>query len=279
MYPVIGHLGPFTIYSFGLMMGLSFIIANMLIASEFKRKKFPADLASNITLIALVAGVSGSKLLYLLENFERFLADPLGMTFSPGGLTFYGGFILATASIYYYTRRKKLRFMQVADAIAPALILAYGIARIGCHLAGDGDYGFPTTLPWGTDYSNGTYPPSAAFRHFPDIVATYGVGGVVPDATLCHPTPVYETIICAAFFLVLWRNRTKWTAEGKVFYAYLVLAGIERFGVEFLRLNERLLAGLSEAQIIALILVAIGAAGLNSLHRNALPPSSGAEKL
>ncbi|KAB2921235.1 MAG: prolipoprotein diacylglyceryl transferase, partial [Bacteroidetes bacterium] len=133
--------------------------------------------------------------------------------------------------------------------------------------------------PWGTDYSNGTYPPSAAFRQFPDIVAKYGINGVVPDDTLCHPTPVYETLICAAFFFVLWKNRTRWSAEGKVFYAYLVLAGLERFSVEFLRLNERILAGLSEAQVIALILIAIGAAGLNSLHRNARSSSAGTEKL
>lgn len=267
MYPVILELGPFTIYSFGLMMGISFIIANLLLTKEFKRKKLNPDLASNITLIALVAGVAGSKLLYMLEHFKEFTADPIGMTFSPGGLTFYGGFILATASVYFYSKKKGIRFMQIADAVAPALLLAYGIARIGCHLAGDGDYGFPTTLPWGTDYSNGTYPPSAAFRNFPEIVAQYGVNGVVPNNIPCHPTPVYELIICSAFFFFLWKKRTQWTTEGKMFYTYLVLAGIERFSVEFLRLNPRLLFGLSEAQIFAAILIIIGAVGLNSLNR------------
>lgn len=267
MHPILFEIGPFTIYSFGLMMGVSFIIANLLLIREFKRKKLDPDLASNITMIALVAGVAGSKLLYLLENFSRFLADPVGMAFSPGGLTFYGGFVLATLSIYYYTRRKKIRFMQVADAIAPALLLAYGIARIGCHLAGDGDYGFPTSLPWGTDYSNGTYPPSAAFRNFPDIVAQYGVNGVVPDNVLCHPTPIYELIICSVFFLYMWKKRAAWTTEGQMFYTYLVLAGVERFSVEFLRLNPRIVLGLSEAQIIAVILMIVGSIGLISLHR------------
>jgi phosphatidylglycerol:prolipoprotein diacylglycerol transferase len=267
MYPVILELGPFTIYSFGLMMGISFIIANFLLTKEFKRKKLHPDLASNITLISLVAGVAGSKLLYLLEHFKEFTADPVGMTFSPGGLTFYGGFILATVSVYFYSKKKGIRFMQIADAAAPALLLAYGIARIGCHLAGDGDYGFPTALPWGTDYSSGTYPPSAAFRNFPEIVAQYGVNGVVPNNTLCHPTPIYELIICSAFFLFLWKKRAQWTTEGQMFYTYLVLAGIERFAVEFLRLNPRLLFGLSEAQIFAAILIIIGAVGLNSLKR------------
>jgi len=267
MHPILFEIGPIKIYSFGLMMGISFIIGNILLTKEFKRKKINPDFASNITVIALVAGVVGSKILYLLENFSEFIADPFGMAFSPGGLTFYGGFILATVSIYFYAKKKHIKFIHIADSIAPALLLAYGIARIGCHLAGDGDYGFPTDLPWGTDYSNGTYPPSAAFRNFPEIVAKYGVNGVVPDNTLCHPTPIYETLICAVFFWFMWKNRTKWNTDGQMFYTYLVLAGIERFSIEFLRLNPRLLLGLSEAQIISLILIAIGAIGLNSILR------------
>lgn len=266
MYPVIVSFGGITIYSFGLMMGLSFLLGNALLTREFKRKKLHPDLASNITLIALIAGVSGSKLLYLLENWSHFVRDPGGMIFSPGGLTFYGGFILATLSVYLYTRSKNIPFIRVADAAAPALMLAYGIARIGCHLAGDGDYGFPTTLPWGTDYSLGTYPPSAAFRNFPEVTSLFP-GGIVPDTTLCHPTPVYETIICSVFFFLLWRKREAWTMEGQMFYSYLILAGIERFTVEFFRLNPRLVLDLSEAQVIAVILVLIGAIGLNSLQR------------
>lgn len=272
MHPIIFSFGGITIYSFGLMMGISFLIGNYIITQEFKRKKLHPDLASNITLIALIAGVSGSKALYLLENWSLFIRDPFGMIFSPGGLTFYGGFILATLSIYLYTKKKKIKFIQVADAAGLALLLAYGIARIGCHLAGDGDYGFPTTLPWGTDYSNGTYPPSAAFRNFPEVTSMFP-NGIVPDNTLCHPTPVYETIICSVFFLFLWKNRKRWTTDGQMFYTYLVLAGVERFSVEFFRLNPRLMFGLSEAQIIAVILILIGAIGLNSLKRAAQQPS------
>lgn len=267
MHPVLFELGPVKIYSFGLMMGISFIIANILLTKEFKRKKLNPELASTITLIALVAGVVGSKILYLIENFSEFLADPFGMTFSPGGLTFYGGFILATASIYFYAKKKGIKFIRIADSIAPALLLAYGIARIGCHLAGDGDYGYPTDLPWATNYENGTYPPSAAFREFPEIVNKYGVNGVVPDNTLCHPTPIYETLICAGLFLIMWKNRGKWKTDGQMFYTYLIFAGLERFSVEFLRLNPRLFLGLSEAQIIAAILIAIGVIGWYSLIR------------
>lgn len=269
MLPVLFEIGPVKIYSFGLMMGISFILANYLLVKEFKRKKIKPEYASNITLIALIAGVAGSKLLHLLENWGDFLANPIGMAFSPGGLTFYGGFILAALSIYFYAKKVKIKFLVFADAISPALMLAYGVARIGCHLAGDGDYGFPTTLPWGTDYSNGTYPPSYAFRDFPEIVQKYGVNGVIPNNILCHPTPIYETIICTIFFFILWKNRERFLQPGKLFSLYLILAGIERFSVEFLRLNPRFLFGLSEAQIIAVILILVGAVAFNSFQREA----------
>lgn len=266
MCPRLLEIGPFTIYSYGLMLAIGFIVASSLLTRELLRKRLDPSLGNNITLIALVAGVAGSKMLYLIEHWSEFAADPVGMAFSPSGLTFYGGFILAALAIYFYVRRKKVSFFAVADAVAPGLLLGYGIARIGCHLAGDGDYGFPTSLPWGTDYSKGTYPPSAAFRNFPEVASQYP-NGVVPDNTLCHPTPVYEFLLCALFFWVLWRMRKTTTPDGKLFMAYLVLAGLERFSVEFIRLNPRIALGLSEAQIIAVGLMLVGAFGWNYFSR------------
>jgi phosphatidylglycerol:prolipoprotein diacylglycerol transferase len=138
--------------------------------------------------------------------------------------------------------------------------LAYGVARLGCHFAGDGDYGYPTTLPWGTDYSKGTYPPSLAFRNVPEIASKYP-GGVVPDNTLCHPTPVYELILCAILFWILWRFRKRIQPEGRMFMLYLVFAGLERFSIEFLRINPRVVLNLSEAQLIAIPLMIVGLVG------------------
>ncbi len=123
-------------------------------------------------------------------------------------------------SVYLYGKKKGIKFLTIADAISPGLILGYGIGRIGCHLAGDGDYGFPTTLPWGTNYSNGTYPPSVAFRDFPEITGQFP-GGIVPDNILCHPTPVYEFIICALICWFLWSIRKKTTADRQTFYDLL----------------------------------------------------------
>ena len=260
MCPRLFQIGPFTVYGYGFMLAVGFIAGSYLLVREFKRRTLDPNIANNITLIALGAGVAGSKILYLLENWSSFISDPIGMTFNPGGLTFYGGFLLAAFSIYVYGRKKGIHFFTIGDAIAPGLMLGYGIARIGCHLAGDGDYGFPTSLPWGTDYSHGTYPPSAAFKDFPEITSQFP-GGIVPNHIPCHPTPVYEFILCALMCWFLWRIRKKTSPTGKLFMTYLMFAGIERFAIEFLRPNPRIVLGLSEAQLIAIVLVAVGLFG------------------
>lgn len=258
MYPRLFTIGPFTIYSFGLMMAIGFICASWLLSRELRRKGYDPNIGSTVTLFAVLFGIAGSKILYLIEEWPSFSRDPFGMAFSPGGLTWYGGFILATFAIWLYTRRRKINFLVVCDAAAPGLMIGYGIARIGCHLAGDGDYGFPTSLPWGAVYSKGTYPPSLAFQNFPDIVRQYGVDGKVPDTIPVHPTPLYEFLACAILFGVLWKLRTRMGVPGKLFALYLVFSGIERFLVEFIRLNPRLLFGLSEAQLIAILVVLAG---------------------
>lgn len=267
MYPELFKIGPFTVYSFGLMMGVGFIVASYVLTKELRRKGFDPNLGSTITLFAVGFGIVGSKLLYLLENWSYFIESPLKMAFSPGGLTWYGGFLLATFAIWRYTKKKGIPFLAVCDAAAPALALGYGIARIGCHLAGDGDYGMPTDLPWAMVYSKGTYPPSVAFKDFPDIVAKYGVDGVVPDDIPVHPAPLYETLLGVLVFVILWSLRTKLAGNGKLFMLYLIFAGAARFGVEFIRLNERILFGLSEAQLIAVVLMLVGAFGLRQLSR------------
>lgn len=266
MIPKLFQIGPIPVYSYGLMLGICFIVASWLLQREFKRKKLEEGTAVNITFIALVGGVIGSKLLYVIEEWKSITSMPASKIFSteglfsPAGLTFYGGLILAALLIYLYSRSKKIPFLRIADSAAPSLAIGYGIARIGCHLSGDGDYGLPVSefmswVPWGTDYSNGTLPPSVAFRGS-DIAAKFG--GVVPDNTLCHPTPIYEFIIGALIFWLLWSKRKQFTGDGKLFGLYLMLAGAARLLVEFIRLNPRYFLGLSEAQLISVALIGLG---------------------
>ncbi len=268
MHPILFKIGSIPVYSFGLMMGLGFIAGSWILTKDLIRKGYDQNLGSTITLLAILFGLAGSKILFLLENLNDFLEHP-SMLVSPGGLTWYGGFILATAAIWRYAKKKNIPFLRIADATAPALLIGYGIARIGCHLSGDGDYGYPTSLPWAAVYSNGTYPPSLAFRDFPDIVSKYGVNGVVPDTIPVHPTPVYEFIAGVILFGILWSLRKKYPLDGQIFSIYLIMAGSARFLVEFIRINPRILAGLSEAQLISVIIIIIGVIGLFLLNRKA----------
>lgn len=266
MYPELFKIGPFTVYSYGLMLGISFIVASWLLSKEIERKKLNPSYATEVTLLAIIFGIIGSKLFHLFENWQSFINDPIGMAFSPGGLTFYGGLILAIIAIFIYARKKKVPFLVFADSTAPSLAIAYGIGRIGCHLAGDGDYGIPTDLPWGTDYSNGTVPPSAMFRG--SEIAQQFPGGIVPDNTPLHPTPIYEFLLMLIIFAVLWQLRKKDWADGKLFMFYLIFAGIERLSVEFIRLNPRLLFGLSEAQLISVVMIIAGTIGVVYYQKN-----------
>lgn len=266
MRPVLFQIGPLTVYSFGLMMGIAFIAGNYFLNKEIVRKKLDTKIATEITLISIVAGIVGSKLLYLFENWSSFVKDPIGQAFTAGGLTFYGGLILTIIVINIYLKYQKIPFLVIADAVAPALALAYGIGRIGCHLAGDGDYGIPTSLPWGVSYEHGTVPPSIMFgdpdvmKYYPDIVRQFPNG--VPDNALMHPTPIYEFLAASIIFFILTKLLKKQFPDGKVFMFYLVFTAAARFLVEFIRLNPRLAFGLSEAQLISSILFLVGIAGI-----------------
>lgn len=266
MIPKLFQIGPIPVYSYGLMLGLSFIVASYILSKEFKRKKMDENAAINITFIALIGGVAGAKLLYIFEEWSSIASLPSGKLFStegifsPAGLTWYGGLILAVILIYIYSRIKKIPFLRIADSTAPCMAIGYGIARIGCHLSGDGDYGLPISefaswVPWGTDYSKGTLPPSVAF-HGSEIAKKFG--GMVPDNTLCHPTPIYEFIFAVIILAILWKYRKKFVNDGKLFGLYLILTSAARLLVEFIRLNPRIMLGLSEAQLISILLFFAG---------------------
>ncbi|MDL1894159.1 prolipoprotein diacylglyceryl transferase, partial [Sphingobacteriales bacterium CHB3] len=135
MIPILFEIGPVKVYSYGLMLGIGFLIGSYILSLEFKRKGINPNLASNITIIALIFGLAGAKLLYLIENWSSFMRAPFDMIFSAGGLTWYGGFIVGMAAIIVYVRSKKIPILKVVDALGVALLLAYGVARLGCHLS------------------------------------------------------------------------------------------------------------------------------------------------
>jgi len=264
MYPELFKIGPFTVYSFGVMIGLGVIASTFVLYREAKRNNLDIYFTLEIVIIATLSEIIGGKLLYIIENINRFIKHPVDIGLSPEGSTYYGGFILAAIVIYIYVKRKKIPFLHATDIIAVALPVIYAFGRIGCHLSGDGDYGMPTNLPWGTNYEHGVMPPSVMFRinHIPNSFPN----GIVPDNTPLHPTPVYEAIAAMIIFFILWKYRKHGWLAGRLFMLYLISSSISRFLVEFIRLNPRILFGLSEAQLISIVLFGIGLFGFYKLR-------------
>ncbi len=230
----------------------------------------PYEMISEITMAAALGGLLGAKIFHLLEYWNDFIADPAGMFFSGSGLTMYGGLIVGAIAVLWYGRKNNIPPLVLCDAAAPGLMLAYGVGRLGCQLAGDGDWGIVNESP----------KPSL-LNFLPDWVWSYTYPhnvvneGIPIDGCLGHhcyqleqgvfPTPLYESITCILLFFVLWRMRKKIIVPGILFSWYLLFNGIERFLIESIRINSKYhFAGIdfSQAQLISLLLVLTSLAGL-----------------
>ena len=219
----------------------------------------PEDLVGGVTAAAAIGGIAGAKLFHLLEypdEFVAFLKQPSLNAFL-GGLTIYGGLIVGGLAVYAFARKNKMNFLRLADATAPGLLLAYGIGRMGCQISGDGDWGIPNPFPkpgwlsWAPDWVwayaypnnvNAVYGPRSAGYTGKLIDPTIhpwpafeGYGTYLDPAVF--PTPIYETTAAALGFALLWAFRKRWKTPGKVFAAYLMFNGFERFWVEKIRVN------------------------------------------
>lgn len=240
MYPELIRIGGFVISSYGVLVTLGVITGYLFAKSEFKRKNIPLNLLQDILFLSVIFGVLGAKLMYIFENIpmSEFLRNPLKYLLERAGLTWYGAFLLGLLAPMIYLSIKKANILRILDAISPSLAIGYAIGRIGCFLVGD-DYGVPTNLPWGMEFPRGA-PPT-------------------PPGVKVHPTQIYETLIMTGVFLFLWKIRKKEAKDGKLFGIYLILSGIERFGIEFIRTTTpSFIPGISIAQIIAFFLILIG---------------------
>lgn len=241
MYPVLLNLGLVTIYSYGVMMALSFVAAGWVISTELERQGRDRDLAATLVLWAAVGGLLGARVLFILDAWQAFVADPWSLIFTGAGFIWYGGLMGGVIGLTLCIRHYKLPWLTMMDMAGPAIALGHGIGRIGCHLAGDGDWGPETSLPWGMRY--------------PEAI----VGWPYEAGVLVHPTPLYEMLAYILIFAFLWSRRARVQRSGTLFWSYLVLAGLARFGLEFVRVNPPLLLALSMSQVISLPLIAIGA--------------------
>jgi phosphatidylglycerol:prolipoprotein diacylglycerol transferase len=235
VYPEL-NLGPVTLQTFGLMFALGFVAAGLVIARRFREVGKPPDWAYEMAFAALVGGLIGSRLDFLIENWDDVSDDLLGNLFSGSGLVWYGGAIGGAIAVFLWAWWRGLLGLALLDLAAVPLALGYAIGRIGCQLSGDGDYGKAWDGPWAMSYPDGT----------------------VPTDEQVHPTPVYETIAMGLVALVLWRLRNRFR-PGILFAIYLVCAGVERFLIEFLRRNEDVALGLTQAQLLSVAMILAGA--------------------
>jgi len=249
VYPEIVSIGPITLHSFGLMLAIAFLLGSHLYTKELVRRGLDPSLCGTALTGGIIGGLVGARLYYVIEFWDETKGDLLGALVSASGLVAYGGFAGALTLAWIMLHRRGAPLLEATDAVAPLLALGYAIGRIGCLLAGDGDYGPPTDLPWGMSFPN----------------------GVVPTLTPVHPTPIYETLVMSAVFVLLWRMRLRPWKTGRLFALYLFLAGAERFVMEFWRTNPAWALGLSGAQFIAAGSALVGAVWFVSAAGEASP--------
>lgn len=220
----------------------------------------PHQRVPDFTVMAAIAGLIGAKIFHNLENWNDFKQDPWGSLISFSGLTFYGGLIVAAIVIINYARKKQINVWHLVDSAAPALMLSYGVGRMGCQFSGDGDWGIVNTR------SNPfTWLPDWAWSyHYPHNVIKEGIPIPGCEGSYCrmlelpvYPTPLYEIVVCLILFGVLWSIRKRIKVPGVIFGIYLIMNGIERFFIEKIRVNTKYDIWLhpTQAEIIAALMV------------------------
>ena len=288
--------------TFGFFLALAFLTAAYFFWLELKRKSmqgyfpkstvkgekgdpiqvYPYDRVGDITIVAAISGLLGAKIFAILEsvdNIKSFLSNPISNFFTGSGLAMYGGLIGGFIGVFWFVKsRLKVNPIYIMDAIAPALMFAYSVGRIGCQLAGDGDWGIPNGAPtpswwflpnWMWSYG---YPHNVtnSAEHPHEIIAGFvGHYNTILSPPV-YPTPFYETVMAAIIGVILWNLRKRLKIHGMLFMVYLILNGVERFYIEKIRVNDKIHAfGLTftQAELIAVIIFIIGVVGLMVLGR------------
>ena len=234
----------------GILVGIFFLVLKWYEKNKVKLPKpeektfkiWPHDRVGDIVLYAAIFGFLGAKIFHNLENWGEFVKDPIGNLIAFSGLTFYGGLICATVAIIYFARKHKIGVVHLADAMAPTMMFAYAMGRIGCQVSGDGDWGIVNNNPkpfawmpdglWSSVYAHNVIGEGVPIK---DCVGPYCNQLPMP----VYPTALYEVIACLLLFGVLWFLRTRIKVAGRLAALYLMFNGIERFTIEKIRVNTK----------------------------------------
>lgn len=239
MYPFI-HISRFSIGTFGIMLWLAAVCACLVLHRNFQRWKIDAD-AIGIVAVSTVAGVIGAKLWHVFEDPQALIHSPLAIIFDRAGFAWFGGLVAGILALLWQGRSYGIGRMAMLDLATSCAAVGYGVGRLGCLISGDGDYGIPTTLPWGMSFPHGLVP--------------------TPPGVRVHPTPIYELIVTLLIAWMLWRRGSPNHPKpiGQLTGEYLILTGLARFLVEFIRINPKLYWGMSNAQVASIGSVIVGA--------------------
>ena len=256
VYPFTLHLGPLELTGYGLMMMVAFLMAGWAIQLELRRRRLDEEFAADIVIAGVVGGLIGAKIWYVLLTGEW---DAL---LRRGGFVWYGGFLGATAAIMLNGWRRRVPWRFTIEICAAPLALGYALGRVGCFLVND-DYGIPSSLPWAMKFPHGLPPTTVA--NLTALGIRFPAGADPMQVVAVHPTQLYETALMLLAFWWMWRRRDHTHATGWMVGCYLVLGGLERFLVEFLRAkDDRLLGPFTLAQATSVVLVVLGAVVLKA---------------
>lgn len=250
------HIGPWDIPTFGLMLWVATVSGAAVLHFSFRRahildRQGEAADAVGIVAMAVVAGIVGAKLWHVLDTPADFRAAGWSVLWATGGFAWFGGLVGGIVALIVQGRSIGLSALKTLDLASPAAAVGYAIGRIGCLTSGDGDYGIPSHLPWAMGFPRGLDP--------------------TPPGVRVHPTPLYECIVGLLIAWLLWKRsaeRLHRVGTGAVVGDYLILTGIARFLVEFIRINPHVLWGLSNAQLASLGSILAGALLLLRARRN-----------
>jgi len=236
MYPVLFKIGPITIYTYGVMVALGFIIGLYLAAREAKKEDIKPDNIINLFFWVIISGHIGARIVYIFTEWEYFLEYPLRIVFANEGFVFYGGFIAAFLGAFWYLKRQKIDVWKTADVIAPSIAIGHAIGRIGCFFYGC-CYGKPTNSWIGI-----LFPPESP-------AGQLGVPVI--------PTQLISSFVLLVIFFILVIARRYSKFFGQIFWLYVLLYAAARFVIEFFRGDPRGHIWIfSTSQFIAIFMIA-----------------------
>jgi phosphatidylglycerol---prolipoprotein diacylglyceryl transferase len=241
------HVLGLSLKSFGIVFALGFVSAGAILVRRLRELGKPLDWAYEMAFAALIGGLVGSRLYFVIQNYSQVKHDLIGSLFSGSGLVWYGGVIGGAIAVLAWARWRGILNLALLDLASVPLAMGYAIGRIGCQVSGDGDYGIASTLPTSMSYPHGTIP--------------------TPPGVTVLPTPIYETVAMGLVAWWLWRMRDRYR-PGALFAFYLLLSGIERLLIEFIRRNHHVLLGLTAPQLESVALMIAGAAWLAMLQHD-----------